>query len=400
MNKETIGNYTLYKNHRNKLGKGSFSSVYKGQYNGPTNKHLANNDNVAIKIINTYGLNHKDLEIINNETRIMNMLKENNHPHIIKCVDTLQTSKCTYIMMELCDAGDLAVIMIKPIKEDYVKMYFIQLINGLKFLHLHNFIHRDIKPKNILLTNGGKTLKIADFGFAKIVNEQLIKEKMCGSPLYMAPEIMNNDVYNDQSDLWSVGLILYEMIYGTHPYENCKTLEELQKIINSTVIQIPPETIENINASAECVELLRKLLQKNISARISWDAFFDNAWIKINNNHINENFNIDDMHVGGMDEHINIIPPINRTISKHISIHNKTKDIEIPRRNSVRSFNSFNSYDSPENITKLVNSQINIIENYCYTNNSPNIKINNYVTDSCIFEMDFGDECQMKKVIL
>ena len=82
--------------------------------------------------------------------------------------------------------------------------------------------------------------------------DKLIKEKMCGSPLYMAPEIMNNDVYNDQSDLWSVGLILYEMLYGVHPYESCKSLDELRNVVNILFIAIRTCTVDEISSGIQC----------------------------------------------------------------------------------------------------------------------------------------------------
>lgn len=373
MNKECVGNYTLYKKH--KLGKGSFSSVYRGVYNGQTNKHVSNGDFVAVKMINTYGLNHKNCEMINNEINIMNILKENNCHNIIRCIDTFQSSKNAYIIMELCDSGDLAGIMTKPIREKYVKLYFIQLIDGLKFLHSHNFIHRDLKPKNILLTNNKKVLKIADFGFAKVAKGQLIKEQICGSPLYMAPEIMNNDVYDNQSDLWAVGLILYEMLYGHHPYESCKTLDELKNTINTTNILIPPENSDITDISGECIELLCKILQKNTSQRITWAEFFNNEWTN-NINSILDDDKIDD------NIYYTNSPIINRTISKNriINIKENFRDEQ-----SV----SNNSYNSPDCVIKVINTNIDVIDDYYAPyDNSPTVKVNNYITNSCIFEMD------------
>jgi serine/threonine-protein kinase ULK/ATG1 len=368
MNRECAGDYTLYK--KNKLGKGAFSSVYRGVYNGITNKYINKNDYVAVKIINTYGLNHKNFEIINNEINIMNFLKDNSHPNIIKCVDTFQSSKCAYIVMEMCECGDLSSIMGRPIKEKYVRLYFMQLIDGLQFLHSHDFIHRDIKPKNILLTNNKKILKIADFGFAKITKGSLIKEQICGSPLYMAPEIMNNDVYNNQSDLWSVGLILYEMLYGVHPYENCKTLDELKNVINTTDIKIPPDNSDVKGISDDCINLLSKILQKNTTQRIGWEEFFNNKWTQ-NNILISDKIG-DDIYYNNS--------PISRTISKYRIINPKSKSIQIKQ-----------SISSESDCTiKIMSPPIDIIDDfYSPYDNSPTVKINNYITDSCIFEMDF-----------
>lgn len=382
MNNETVGNYTIYKNYKNKLGKGSYSAVYKGQYIGVTNDYLTNGDTVAIKIINTYNLSFGDYEITNNEVKIMNILKLNPHPNVVKCLDTIQTQKNTYIIMELCDCGDLLTIMNKPIDEKFVRAYFGQLISGLKFLHGYKLIHRDIKPKNILLTNNKKILKIADFGFATIVKTSLLKDKICGSPLYMAPEIMNNDIYNDQADLWSVGIILYEMIYGIHPYNHCRSFGELKEEINVTTIKIPPENSININVSNECIIILKKLLQKNMNLRITWSEFFENTWTNVPN--VND-VNFDEL-MDSDDRFSN--SPASTCIEKN--------GVNIPKTNTPNSYES--PRDTPESPMKIIHSNINIIEDYySIENNSPVVKVNSYITDSYIFEMDFGDEIKHVK---
>ncbi len=382
MSNEIVGNYTIYKNYKNKLGKGSYSSVYKGVYTGPTNEYINNGDIVAIKIINTSNLSYSDYEITNNEVKIMNMLKLNPHPNIVKCLDTIQTQKNTYIIMELCECGDLQSIMNKPIEEKYVRAYFIQLIAGLKYLHNYKLIHRDIKPKNILLSNNRKILKIADFGFAKIIKTPLLKEKICGSPLYMAPEIMNNDVYNNQADLWSVGIILYEMIYGIHPYKHCQSFGELKEEINVTNIKVPPDNCKNIIMSNDCVMLLQKLLQKHINLRITWIDFFENTWT----NKIVEDVNFDDMMDN--DDLINYNDGFDNINFKKIT---KTNNVNIPVLNTPNSYEITSS--TPENAMKIMCSNINIIDDYYSIEyNSPIVKVNNQLTNSCIFDMDFGDE--------
>lgn len=165
--------------------------------------------------------------------------------------------------MEYCDSGDLRTYLKKPIKEKWCQFFFCQLANGLKYLDKYNILHRDIKPKNILLTNKKKVLKIADFGFAKKQSKNIkLHETICGSPLYMAPEIMENNKYNNQTDLWSIGMILYEMLYGFHPYESCKNIRQLLSMIDHGIIEIPPKNTQNKNISIECLDLLQKLLQK------------------------------------------------------------------------------------------------------------------------------------------
>lgn len=257
------------------LGKGTFSKVY---YGTTIDKSIE----VAIKKIDItkYRKNKKILKSIENEINIMNIIKKKPHPNIVNCYDVLKIGYILYIILEYCECGDLGTLLTKPIKEVYAQYYFTQIVSGLKYLHDNDIIHRDIKPKNILLTNKRKHLKIADFGFAKYNYNNKPLYTICGSPLYMSPEIINGLQYNNQTDLWSLGMILYEMLYGFHPYNHCKTTDQLLTDIKINSIQIPPQNTINSEVSKECTELLKLLLQKNTSKRITWSKLFNNNWVK------------------------------------------------------------------------------------------------------------------------
>jgi serine/threonine protein kinase len=256
------------------LGKGSFSIVYKGG-------HITSGTQVAIKVINVKNLTASSKKIIEDEIKIMEIIEENPHPNIVECFDVVRTDEKIYLIMEYCDSGDLRSILKNPIKEKYTQFYFSQLANGLKYLDMHNIIHRDIKPRNILLTNKRKVLKIADFGFAKQSHKSInMYDTMCGSPLYMAPEIMERVSYNKQTDLWSIGIILYEMLYGIHPLEQCKNISSLKNTISTQQIPIPPKNNTNKSVSRECLSLLEMLIQKDVNNRITWEDFFDHSWFK------------------------------------------------------------------------------------------------------------------------
>lgn len=277
---EKIGHYELHKIEKNFLGNGSFSDVYLGKYTGSSTRYIKNNTNVAIKIINIKNVSSKSIKIVNDEIDIMIMIKDDPHPNIVECYDVIKKNDYVYIIMEFCDSGNLRNILKKPIKEKYAQFYFLQLANGLKYLDKNNIIHRDIKPKNILLTNSRRILKIADFGFARKSKDQSLYDTICGSPLYMAPEIMGNNYYNKQTDLWSIGMILFEMLYGFHPFHNCKTIPEL-KLSADKKIDIPPHNTQNKDLSNECISLLMILLQKDVINRITWEDFFNHPWLNL-----------------------------------------------------------------------------------------------------------------------
>lgn len=394
---QVIGDYELYLDNKHFLGAGSFSKVYLGKY-----KKESNNENkfVAIKIIEINCLTPYTKKIITDEMEIMEIIKCNPHPNIVECYDIIQTNTHVYIIMEYCDSGSLRDIMKKPIKEKYVQYYFFQLANGLKYLDKHSIIHRDIKPRNILLTNNRTILKIADFGFAKKkFSEHSLYDTICGSPLYMAPEIIRNDHYNNQTDLWSIGMILYEMLYGVHPFHKCKTMSELQDILKNVELEIPPKNCNNNrDVSEECLSFLKKLLQKDVSNRMTWDEFFNHPWInkyqyistKINNNYEKQ---IISTSFGSLGSKIDEILIQNNTSKKNIDIITDYYDNHIYKisenmKNKYEEFNkkeenvNYNEYIFELELDEYNNKEFiikDIIENSSVLDNKKDKKSNQYI---------------------
>jgi serine/threonine protein kinase len=278
-----IGDYCY---HDNPIGWGSFSKVYKGV-------HIETNQKVAIKRIHVQKLNkqlHLRLDI---EIKIMKSL---DHPNIIKFYDVLYSDNKEYIfiILEYCENGDFSKLVNshKTENENKIKYYMKQLRDGLEYLRNNNIVHRDLKPKNILITNNMDVLKIADFGFAKnVVDDCSLMDTLCGSPLYMAPEILNKKQYNISSDLWSVGVILYEMVYHKYPYGNPLNILDLMHKIESCKIEFP-----EISISIECMNLLKLLLQVDNNYRITWTEFFNHEWFKMSDITVTPiNLNLEDI---------------------------------------------------------------------------------------------------------
>lgn len=235
------------------LGEG-ISKIYLG-------KNIKSNENVAIKKILHTETNAK---LIKNE---ISCLKNTDHPNIIKLHDNIHYKEFVYLIFEYCEGGDL--YKYKKFKnEDDIKNIYIQIAKGLVYLNKKNIYHHDIKPHNILIKNN--ILKICDFGFVN--NFDLI----CGSPIYMAPELFKYKRYSKKSDIWSLGIIIYEMLNEILPY-NLNKCKNIKDIITS--VKPPLEFNQNKNISCDAMNLLIKMLEIDYEKRIGWDDLLDNDWV-------------------------------------------------------------------------------------------------------------------------
>ena len=203
-----VGHYDLY----NCIGQGSFANVYRGQHRGT--KRV-----VAVKAIVRARLNQKLQENLDGEISILQSLQ---HPNVVRLTDVQTTERHVYLMLEFCPRGDLMkVIRSRGAQSETQTLFYLsQLAHGLHHIRQRNLIHRDLKPQNLLLSSSAPdaVLKIADFGFARYMLQQDMAETLCGSPLYMAPEILRFQKYDAKADLWSVGTIVYELLTARPPF--------------------------------------------------------------------------------------------------------------------------------------------------------------------------------------
>ncbi|KAH6820177.1 Protein kinase superfamily protein [Perilla frutescens var. hirtella] len=262
-----VGDYVVGK----QIGAGSFSTVWHA-------RHRVHGTEVAIKEIATSRLNPKLQESLKSEIFI---LQKTNHPNIIRLHDMIEEPGKIYIVLEYCKGGDLSVYIQRHqggIPEATAKYFMQQLAEGLKVLRENNLIHRDLKPQNLLLSSNGDNsiLKIADFGFARSLQPRGLAETLCGSPLYMAPEIMQLQRYDAKADLWSVGTILFQLVTGKTPFTGSNQIQLLQNIIKATELQFPPEAKD---LSPHCVDLCKKLLRRSPVERLTFEEFFNHPYI-------------------------------------------------------------------------------------------------------------------------
>ncbi|NXU93859.1 ULK3 kinase, partial [Xiphorhynchus elegans] len=183
-----------------------------------------------------------------------------------------------YLIMEFCAGGDLSrfIRMRRILPEKVARIFLQQLACALKFLHDRNISHLDLKPQNILLSAPeNPQLKLADFGFAQYMSPWDEKHVLRGSPLYMAPEMVCRQQYDARVDLWSVGVILYEALFGKPPFASRSFTELEEKIRSDQAVVLPSRP----QLSSECRDLLGQLLERDPLKRISFERFFAHPFV-------------------------------------------------------------------------------------------------------------------------
>ncbi|NWZ05251.1 NEK5 kinase, partial [Agelaius phoeniceus] len=194
------------------IGEGSFGKIFLA-------KGKMDDEPCVIKEINLTKMPVKEKEASEKEVILLAKMK---HANIVTFYASLQEENKLYIVMEYCDGGDL----MKRINmqhgvlfdEDQILSWFVQISLGLKHIHDKKILHRDIKAQNVFLSNNGKVAKLGDFGIARQLNSTTEFAHTCvGTPYYLSPEICENRPYNNKTDIWSLGCVLYELCALKHP---------------------------------------------------------------------------------------------------------------------------------------------------------------------------------------
>ncbi|CAD8060486.1 unnamed protein product [Paramecium sonneborni] len=247
--KKTISNYTYDQNEL--IGSGYSSKVYKGT-------NTKTNQVVAIKVISFQQLTTPiSKSLLKNEISVLSLI---DHPNLMRIYDTFETKNNRYLICEYCNEGDLAEILESTkFTETQSLEIFQQIVQGVKALH-----DKNIKPANILKSNG--QYKLADFGFAVIENqyESIIKKFNVGTPMYMAPETVQNNIYSEKSDIWALGIVLFQMIYYELP-QFSKQEQDLNKKHSFLINKIK----NDIETSTKTKELMLNMLNFDPEKRIS-----------------------------------------------------------------------------------------------------------------------------------
>lgn len=196
------------------------------------------------------------------------------HPSVVKLFETFETGRHILLVMELCAGGDLLNYVRKRRKltEVSAKLIFKQIIEGLGYIHSKSILHRDIKLDNILLDGKGK-VKIADFGVSKSVRKGEVMREQCGTPAYIAPEIIRDKGYTGfKADIWSAGVVLFAMLYGTVPFK-ANNMQDLHQLIMKAKYNLKDEISE------EAKHLITSLLDPDPVTRLTIQEVLAHPWM-------------------------------------------------------------------------------------------------------------------------
>eukprot|EP00066_Takifugu_rubripes_P024252 XP_011613518.1 PREDICTED: serine/threonine-protein kinase ULK1 isoform X1 [Takifugu rubripes] len=271
---ESVGKFEF--SRKDLIGHGAFAVVFKG-------RHKEKRDwQVAVKCISKKNL-AKSQALLGKEIKI---LKELKHENIVRLLDYQEIGGCVYLVMEYCNGGDLAEYLHTKgtLSEDTIRIFLQQIAQAMEVLRIKGILHRDLKPQNILLCHpvGRRSspintcIKIADFGFARHLQTNTMAATMCGSPMYMAPEVIMSQHYDAKADLWSIGTIVYQCLTGKAPFR-ASTPQELRLFYESNRTLLPSVPKET---SHDLKDLLLGLLQRNHQERISFEEFFHHPFLE------------------------------------------------------------------------------------------------------------------------
>ena len=266
---------------RNKIGEGSYGVVYRAF--DTKNK----NNLVAIKQVSKTRINNNVylIEALKKELSIMRLISDENS---VELIEDFETKEYYNFVMELCDS-DLDVELKKHFKKNdkgfnelEVQEIMLQFNKIFKKMQKKHVIHRDLKLKNIMIKYDETKpfikfiIKLSDFGFSKIMNEDDVTGTNLGSPATKAPEIMLGKDYNAKADLWSVGVIMYQLFYNILPFPARNPRELKEVILSSKGVQLPKDN--NNKMSEICFNLINRLLQKNPEKRIGFKEYFEHEF--------------------------------------------------------------------------------------------------------------------------
>ena len=192
----------------------------------------------------------------------LDIMKTITHKNVLSIIDSFYKKKKLHIVLTYCNGGNI-LQYIHSHDHSYDQKYITEILDGITYLYKQNIIHRDIKPQNILIHD--HVIKICDFGLSKSMYLDSIKNSICGSPKYIAPELFLYNKYSRKSDIWSLGIILYEILFKSYPYKNMTAQEYTDFVF----------TNDAIKQKSNIYNVIENMLIVNESKRMNWSDLLD-----------------------------------------------------------------------------------------------------------------------------
>ena len=257
------------------IGEGSFGRVWKAEVKAKEKEDRRRL--VALKFVQKINQSEADLQAIRKEWSILKTL---NHENIVTAIEAFETkieAPSLVLVTEFVDGGNLSVLMSqypKGLDSEKVKNLTIDLLCALHFLHRQRILHRDLKAQNVLIEKASGKAKLADFGFARNMSDNtMVLTSIKGTPLYMAPELIEEKPYDFKADLWSAGCILYEASFGKPPFQT-NSLFALIKMIRNDKVHWPTD-----GQNKPEVALLKGILEKDPKRRLNWPDLLQHSYL-------------------------------------------------------------------------------------------------------------------------
>ena len=252
------------------LGQGAFAKVKLAT-------HSKENSKWAVKVISRRSLSATDSESLQKE---MSILQKVAHKNIVRTKEIYDTPNFTYIVMECMTGGELfdRIVDLGSYTELEAKTAFWDIMSAIAYCHSHGVVHRDLKPENILYNSADSNadLKLADFGLADVINSDQMLHASCGTPSYIAPEILKGKEYGKEVDIWSAGVILYILICGFPPFYADDDVSLFKNIKSGEFEYTEPYWDD---ASEEVKDLINSMLVVDPTKRITADGAMKHQWL-------------------------------------------------------------------------------------------------------------------------
>ena len=348
-----------------KLGQGTFGLVRLAT-------HILTGEKVAVKILDKEKvLQESDKNRLEREIKILKILR---HPNIVHLYNVIQNSTSIFLIMEYISGKELFdyIVLKKRLQENEACKFYQQIISGIEYLHKLKIVHRDLKPENLLL-DSKKNIKIVDFGLSNLYPKNELLNTACGSPYYAAPEMIRGEKYNGLLvDIWSSGIVLYAMLCGFLPFDDCNNEILYRKIIEGK-FNIP----HFISDSAK--DILKKILNVDPYKRYNISSIKNHPWFNLINPGINMNeglllykyvIPIDEDLVEKMEEFYNDKEDIRRKILSNRHNHITTTYYLLLKKKTRLGLESVAELKS-NSFKEYIKDPSNLLS--CYDNNIDNV---------------------------